>query len=255
MEERFTPQMYIDYYTRREGITVADIGVAPVVVVSWSPTVVEAFAETTGAQPTDHWFRRKTYLFFSGQVKGQRVSFAQVPVGAPATVSFMEEMIACGARVFIALGWAGSLQPHTPVGTLLIPTSCVRDEGTSRHYLADDAAITPDRGIVDLLEIAALAEGQEPQLGPLWTTDAPYRELKSTIAAYAEQGVLGVDMETSAMYALGQFRNVRVCNLLVVSDELWQDWNPAFGTPQLKAANERAQRVILHVLEDVELDA
>ena len=53
------------------------------------------------------------------------------------------------------------------------------------------------------------------------------------------------------MYALGQFRNVPVCNLLVVSDELWEDWRPAFRTPELKAATERAQRVILRVLASV----
>jgi hypothetical protein len=49
-------------------------------------------------------------------------------------------------------------------------------------------------------------------------------------------------METSAMYALGRFRGVRVCNLLVISDELWQAWRPAFRTPELHAADELAPR-------------
>ena len=47
------------------------------------------------------------------------------------------------------------------------------------------------------------------------------RETLDKITNYHNQGVLGVDMETSAMYTLGQVRNVEVCNLLVVSDELW----------------------------------
>lgn len=33
-------------------------------------------------------------------------------------VMIMEEMIACGARVFLGLGWAGSLQETATVGTM-----------------------------------------------------------------------------------------------------------------------------------------
>ena len=32
-------------------------------------------------------------------------------------------------------------------------------------------------------------------------------------------------METSAMYQVAKHRNVKVCNTLVVSDELWAEWN------------------------------
>jgi purine-nucleoside phosphorylase len=55
-------------------------------------------------------------------------------------------------------------------------------------------------------------------------------------------------METSAMYALGQFRGVEICNLLVVSDELWKEWNPAFFSQELQKAIEGAERVVQHCL-------
>jgi len=67
----------------------------------------------------------------------------------------------------------------------------------------------------------------------------------SKIEAYRRRGILGVDMETSAMYTLGRVRGVEVCNLLVVSDELWHDWRPAFGSTELADATQRAERVIL----------
>ena len=56
-------------------------------------------------------------------------------------------------------------------------------------------------------------------------------------------------METSAMYALGLFRNVRVANLLVVSDEVWHEWRPAFGTEELVRSTRDAQRIIERALE------
>ena len=186
--------------------------------------------------------------FFKGQVDGLDVSLAHLPVGAPGTVMMMEEMIACGARTIIGLGWAGSLQPTAPIGSFLIPTSCISEEGTSAHYLDGDVSLTPDEVLVQALETAARDEGAQVTKGPLWTTDAPYRELRSKVQAYRSQGVLGVDMETSAMYALGLFRRVSVCNLLVVSDELGDEWRPAFGTPQLRAANEKAKRAVLRFL-------
>ena len=249
MDERFTPQMYIDYYISRKGITLEDMGIAPVAVISWGRRVIQSLAEATGAQPSPYWFYHERYLFYTGQVQGQPVSFAQAPIGAPGTVTMMEEMIACGARLFLGLGWAGSLQPFAPVGTFLIPASCIREEGTSFHYLDNEAIIVPDQELVALLQATIKGEGANVHTGVLWTTDAPYRETDHKVKTYGQRGVLGVDMETSAMYALGQFRGVRVCNLLVVSDELWGAWRPAFGSSEVEEATMHAQKIILRCLE------
>lgn len=78
--------------------------------------------------------------------------------------------------------------------------------------------------------------GHEPHIGPHWTTDAPYRELRSKVESYRARGVLGVDMETSGMCALGAFRGVSVANLLAVSDELWHEWRPAFRSEEVRRA-------------------
>ena len=250
MEERFTAQMLIDWYVEQQGLTVEALGVAPVVVLSWSRRVVESLAEAAGAQPAQHWLYREQYPLYRGEVEGSPVSFAHVPVGAPGTAMIMEEMIACGARAFLGLGLAGSLQTEAPIGTLLIPTHCAREEGTSAHYFDSEVTVGPSERLVRLLLKACGKEGLKALAGPHWTTDAPYRELVSKIETFREQGVLGVDMETSAMYALGQVRGVEVCNLLVVSDELWHDWRPAFGSPELREATRGAERVVLRALAE-----
>jgi uridine phosphorylase len=192
-----------------------------------------------------HWPYGECNPLYTGAINGQPICLLQAPVGAPGTVMVMEELIACGTKVVIGLGWAGSLQPHAPVGSFLLPARCLREEGTSFHYYPDPAAeLPPDAGLLEKLEQAALAEGVQPLAGPHWTTDAPYRETLAKLAAYRQQGILGVDMETSAMYALGCYRGVRVANLLVVSDELWQGWQPAFHTPELVQASKTALRVV-----------
>ena len=248
MDELFTPQMTIERYASRQGIKVAEIGVAPTVVISWGRDVIQSVAEAISATPCEHWPYGERQPLFTGQIGPNQVSLVHLPVGAPGTVMFMEELIACGAHTFLGLGWAGSLQRRAPVGTLLIPTACLREEGTSPQYFPDEVVLAPDSGLVGLLETAANSMGVQTLKGPLWTTDAPYRETRTKILAYRAKGVLGVDMETSAMYALGLYRRVRVCNLLVVSDELWDEWRVAFGTNELREATQVAQQVVVRCL-------
>jgi uridine phosphorylase len=250
-EARITPEQSVAYSLSRDNLVLEDLGVCSTVVVSWGLGAVRAFAEDIGASLAENWLYGERNPLYVGQVAGHSISIAHLPVGSPGTVMLMEEMIVCGARRFIGLGWAGSLQPYAPVGTLLIPTSCLREEGTSLHYVEDPASLVPDPTLVRALHTAATAEGHGVLEGPLWTTDAPYRELVSKVQAYGDQGVLGVDMETSAMYALGRYREVAVANLLVVSDELWHEWRPAFGTAALVAATRAAWQVVKRVISDL----
>jgi uridine phosphorylase len=240
--------MSVEHYVAQQGLALEDLGVAPTVVVSWARSVVDHFIERFGAEECLHWMHANRNKLYLATVGGQEVSFSHLPLGAPGTVAIIEQMIACGAQRVIGLGFAGSLQASAPVGTLIIPTGCVREEGTSFHYIEDGEPIGPDGDLVEHLRGAARAVGVEVAEGSLWTTDAPFRELVSKIEEYGAQGVLGVDMETSAMYALGQYRGTQMANVLVVSDELWDEWRPAFRTEELRAAAAVAQDVVAHYL-------
>ncbi len=242
------PKKMVSNYLARTGISLRELGVAPLVVVSWGRGVVSGLAELTQAQLSQHWFYGERNPLFHGEYAGKPISLVQLPVGAPGTVMMMEELIACGARTILGLGWAGSLQYEAPIASLIIPTSCLSEEGTSLHYFEEEVNLAPDPGLVALLVQSARLEGVTALAGPLWTTDAPYRELRYKVNEYQRQGILGVDMETSAMYALGMFRKIRVCNMLVVSDQLAEEWDDAFGTERLQAANRLAQQIILRAL-------
>ena len=93
MQERITPQMTIDYVVARNGITVEEIGVAPTVVVSWGYDVIQSMVDSIGAELAQHWIYGERRPLYTGQIQGQRVSLAHLPVGAPGTVMMMEEMM------------------------------------------------------------------------------------------------------------------------------------------------------------------
>jgi uridine phosphorylase len=239
----FTPEMVIAAVTESSGLLVEQLGVAPVVVLAWSVKLIRSLAETVGAVQSEHWMYQGRHPLYVGEVEGQSVTFAHVPVGAPGTVMMMEEMVAAGARAFWGFGAGGSLQEVAPVGTCIIPTSAISEEGTSQHYIEGGAALLPDARLMTILEESCREEGIAALTGPIWTTDAPYRETRAKIGTYRRQGVLGVEMETSAMYAFGQVRGVSVCNLLVVSDELWREWH--FDGPAFANATRQAEKAIL----------
>ncbi|UCH59748.1 MAG: nucleoside phosphorylase [Anaerolineales bacterium] len=242
------PKKVVSNYLIRTGISLQELGVAPLVVLSWGRGVVAGLAELTQAKLSPHWFYGERNPLYHGECAGKPISIVQMPVGAPGTVMILEELIACGARTVIGLGWAGGLQSEASIGSLIIPTSCLSEEGTSLHYFEEEIELVPDPGLVSLLVHSAKLEGVTALAGPLWTTDAPYRELRYKVNEYQRQGILGVDMETSAMYALGIFRKIRVCNMLVVSDMLAEEWDEAFGTERLQNANRLAQQIILRAL-------
>ena len=63
---------------------------------------------------------------------------------------------------------------------------------------------------------------------------------------YQSQGVLGVDLELAALFAVGEYRQVAVAGLLVVSDELADlTWQPGFRSPAFRQGRRDAARVAL----------
>ncbi len=65
------------------------------------------------------------------------VDVAAVPtgMGCPSLGIVLTELIELGARRFLRVGSAGSLQPQVAVGDLVVATGAVRDEGASDAYV------------------------------------------------------------------------------------------------------------------------
>jgi len=178
--------------------------------------------------------------------QGQPLALAAPALGAPYAALVLEKLIALGARCILALGWCGSLQPEVEVGSLVLPTLAVPGDGTSHHYAPEGAGLTPDPGLLGLLRHLLAAGGAPWHQGPVWTTDAFYRETVGLVSHYQAQGVLGVDLELAALLAVGCHRRVPVAALLAVSDELGHlKWRPGARTPAFRRARHQAARLVL----------
>jgi len=155
--------------------------------------------------------------------KGEKIVLVQAIVGAPLAAGHLEELTAFGCRKYVACGGCGVLQNDIAVGHLIIPTSAVRDEGTSYHYIEPSREVAMDARAVTIIE-STLQENKMPYIkGKTWTTDAFYRETPARIKRRKEEDCIAVDMEASAFIAVAQYLKVDFGQIFYAGDNLSGD--------------------------------
>lgn len=166
-------------------------------------------------------------------------------IGAPTTAMVLEELIAGGTEAFCAVGYAGCLDPAIPVGETVVPDRAIRDEGTSHHYVEPGEEIEPTPRLTASLRDGIAAE--TVHTGPTWTTDATYRETREEVVRFRDRGVLTVEMEAAAVFAVARHHDVSASAVFTVSDHLTpDDWEPSFRDAEraLCRSGERVKRLL-----------
>jgi uridine phosphorylase len=167
-------------------------------------------------------------------------------------VMTMEKLIALGARKILLFGWCGSMKSSLKVGDLLLPTSAMSGEGTSCYYISGEQP-GPSPFFVETLKNLLHRCTISWMEGCVWSTDAPYREKRSSLHTLEkENGVSAVDMEYAALCTAACFRKIDFAALLLVSDEVWgTSWNPGFSRKEFK---KKSRMLIDLLLTELPLD-
>lgn len=172
-------------------------------------------------------------------------------IGAPAAVTVFEELIAFGTRKYLSIGTAGALQSNLQTGDIVVCDRAIRDEGTSYHYLKPDRDAYPSPKLTENLKNKLQQFQVKFHSGATWTIDAPYRETITEVNYYQKQGVLTVEMEAAALFAVAEFRNVEIGTILTISDSLaGLQWEPHFDKKKTKLGLELLFKVAYQVLLD-----
>jgi uridine phosphorylase len=158
---------------------------------------------------------------------GQRLAVVHPGVGAPAAVARFERVIALGCRKFIVCGGAGVLDGAINVGDIVVPSSAIRDEGASHHYLKPTREVAPTRHALAAIEAVLNENHHDYVRGKTWTTDAVYRETRQRLNRRRREGCVVVDMEAAAFFAVARFRRVECAQILYGGDSLaGRRWDP-----------------------------
>lgn len=86
-----------------------------------------------------------------------------------------------GVEKIVLFGSCGVLNHEIADGHIIVPTSAVRDEGTSYHYLPVSEEVELENKSVDTVVNVLDNLGYPYVLGKTWTTDGVYRETKAKL--------------------------------------------------------------------------
>jgi uridine phosphorylase len=197
--------------------------------------------------------RRSHKLFladvYPGTHSGIDFCVAGPSLGAPQTVLVLEKLIALGVTHILALGWCGSLQPQVVIGDIVLPTGAVAEEGTSGHYPISVPHPGPAPELLSCCKQVLAKYSVSIHEGPVWTMDAPYRETIGKILQYQGEGILGVEMEVSALFTVACFRHIRLTAVLVVSDELHSlSWVHGFNQTRFQQTRQLLAESLVQII-------
>ena len=194
----------------------------------------------------DDYRRLFTSRLYAHQSSSGGICLSGPCIGAPYAAMMLESLIAWGARRIIFLGWCGAVSKQVKIGDIILPTSAVVDEGTSRDYTDTNSGPSqPASSMASLIGQVLEDNRIDFHSGKIWTTDAVYRETREKVENYQQQGVLAVEMEISALYSVAQFRQVELGGILVVSDELsTYKWRPGFREKRFIKTRKIVTKVI-----------
>lgn len=143
-------------------------------------------------------------------------------VGAPFAVLVAEELFASGCQLLISITSAGQIisMGHPPYVVLI--ERALRDEGTSYHYLPPSPYSHLAPALKEMLCSTWDHTCVSLCVGASWTTDAPFRETEQAIAVCRAKGILAVEMEAAALYAMATARQKDLICFAQVTNQMGQ---------------------------------
>ena len=197
----FTPENLLREARRQKSIQ--EGSVPKVCILDPDGDIVQNLVEAGLAQLNPYWacYHTRMYNF---TYEGIEFGIVGNAVGASFAVLVAEEMFACGCELLISMTSAGQIISKGRPPYFVLIEKALRDEGTSYHYLPPSTFSTINPKLMECLK-GIFENSQHPVvLGTTWTTDAPFRETEAAIAYAQSEGILGVEMEASALYAFSE---------------------------------------------------
>jgi len=184
---------------------------------------------------------------YTGELGGALVTTANSGMYAPPAAIVAEILAEGGTETLIRVGSCGAMRADIRVGDLILVTSCIRGEGTTRYYVPESFSTVADISVTRALMEACDRLGHPYHVGTVWTTDALLRESKAMIDEMMELQAIGVDMISSSLLTVAQLKGVKAGGILAVSDNLVTG-ELGFGSPAYFEGETRSLEVALEAV-------
>ncbi|MFB6080529.1 MAG: nucleoside phosphorylase [Haloferacaceae archaeon] len=189
-----------------------------VALLPGDPDRVDRIAER--CESADVIAHNREYRVVNAEYAGVPLTVCSTGIGSPSAAIAAEELAAVGVETFLRVGTTGALQPGIEIGDMVIATGAAKAEGTTRRYEAVEYPAVPDHGVVDALVGAAERADEATHVGPIVTDDAFYAEDDDAVEDWSAAGLLAVEMEAAALFALARRRGCRAGAICTVDGNL-----------------------------------
>jgi purine-nucleoside phosphorylase len=135
------------------------------------------------------------------------------------------------------------------LGDLVIATAAAPSDGTMLTYTEGlPYAPAASFDVVHAAYHAAEASGRTPFVGPIVSSDVFYHPARTVWQRWNRFGVLGVEMESSAVFTLAAMHGISAGTLLTVSDTLHTEEFVRISDEELRRAVDEMVRLGLETL-------
>lgn len=134
--------------------------------------------------------------------------------GAPMAADTIETLHSFGVENVISMGLIGGFVEGINIGDIVMANKAYVEEGTSLHYYETIEYSTPDAKLFEQLT----SRLKNYKVAPIISCDAIYRQTFYKEKLWREKGCVGVDMETSALFSVGNYLDLHIVSVLMVSD-------------------------------------
>ncbi len=162
-------------------------------------------------------------LGYTGTYKGEKVSVQGTGMGVPSISIYINELMQeYGVQKLVRVGTCGALQKDVKVRDVILAQGSTSDSQMNRMTFGGiDYAPIADFDLLKKAYDTGMEKGLKLRVGNVFTSDSFYRDnaldLFNTLADYQ---VLGVEMETTALYTLAAKYNRQALSVLTVSDHI-----------------------------------
>lgn len=161
-------------------------------------------------------------LAFTGKTKGGApVSVMASGMGMPSIGIYSHELFSCyGVEAIVRIGTMGTYQPEVKVKDVIIAEgACTDSNWMSQFHLGGGTfSAIADFGLLEKAVAAAREKNIPCHVGNILSADVFYDADQGLWKKWAGLGVLGVEMESYALYAEAARQNKKALTICTVSD-------------------------------------
>jgi len=164
--------------------------------------------------------RVRNMLGFTGTFRGKPVSIMGSGMGMPSISIYAHELFDYyGVKQIIRVGTCGGLLADMKVGDLVLVAAASTDSAMNRQRFSGwDLSASADFELLRRVHQTALEHELKIRTGNVFATDWFYHPDEAFVDKVQKMGMLALDMETAALYALAQQHGRRALTILSVSD-------------------------------------